>query len=229
MCNHRGQRTAIDRRGLLRAGTALGLGAAAAAAATGASGARAASLPTRFDAADVTDIVKDWPDASKAAAEDITRKYGPPQEATATMLVWRENGPWVRTIVHKQGVEHDFPAPHQDVLEQVVAYKVPLNFFNALATFDGSVIADRTRGELTAHCDREATNMLTLNLAHDIVRGYKTAEQARDVAADAMRQIQAGTTPVYAQKLLLGAPQGDLSDPDTAAVMPAASGSSSSR
>jgi hypothetical protein len=229
MSNHREQRTAIDRRGLLRAGTALGLGAAAAAIG-GTGGARAAaSLPTRFDAADVADVVKDWPDASKAAADEIVRKYGPPQEATATMLLWRENGPWKRTVVHKNGVEHDFPTPHQDVLEQVVAYKVPLNFFNALATFDGSVVADRTRGELTARCDREATNMLVLNLAHDIVRGYKTADQARDVAADAMRQMQAGKTPDYAQKLLLGPPQGDLSDPDTAAVMPAASGSSNSR
>jgi hypothetical protein len=228
MSNHREQRTAIHRRGLLRAGTALGLGAGAAAAFANV-GARAASLPTRFDAADVAAIVKDWPDASKAAADEILRKYGPPQEATATMLVWRENGPWKRTIVHKNGVEHDFPGPHQDVLEQVVAYKVPLNFFNALATFDGSVVADRTFGELRAHCDREATNMLALNLAHDIVRGYKTAEQARDVAADAMRQMQAGTMPDSAQKLLLGPPQGDLSDPDTASVAPSASGSSSRR
>jgi hypothetical protein len=183
-------------------------------------------LPARFDEADLREITRDWGEASKAAADEMVKKYGPPQEATETMLIWRENGPWKRTIVHKQGIEHAFPAPHQDVLEQVVSYKVPLNFFNALATFDGSVIADRTRGELTAHCDREATNILVLNLAHDIVRGDKTAEQARDFAADAMRQMQAGKVPDYAQKLLLGPPQGDLSDPDVPVVTSAASGSS---
>jgi hypothetical protein len=192
----------------------------------GAAGARAAMPPTRFDEADLGEITRDWREASKAAADEMVKKYGPPQEATETMLIWRENGPWKRTIVHKQGIEHAFPAPHQDVLEQVVSYKVPLNFFNALATFDGSVIADRTRGELTAHCDREATNILVLNLAHDIVRGDKTAEQARDFAADAMRQMQAGKVPDYAQKLLLGPPQGDLSDPDVPVVTSAASGSS---
>ena len=53
------------------------------------------------------------------------------------------------------------------MLEQTVSYKVPLNFFNALAVYDGSLLADRTRGELTAWCDREATNVLTLNLAED--------------------------------------------------------------
>jgi hypothetical protein len=72
---------------------------------------------------------------------------------------------------------------------------VPLNVFEALATFDGSVIPDRTRGELTAHCDHETTNILALNLSRDIIRGEKTAEQARGAMASAMQEIQAGRVP----------------------------------
>jgi hypothetical protein len=207
------------RRLLLLVGAALGAGVAVAKSAA------AADPATKLDQADIAEIVKDWSPASKAAADDMQRKYGPPQEAAATLLIWHSNGPWKRTVVQKTEVEHDFPVKHADVLEQVVEYKVPLNFFGALATYNGSVVADRTRGELSAHCESEAMNILALNLAHDIVRGARSAEEARAFHAAVMRDLQAGKQPDYAQRLLLGAPQGDLADPDTPALLPA-SGSS---
>ena len=167
-----------------------------------------------------SDVARDWPPSAKAAAEEMLRRYGAPQEATATLLVWQGNGPWKRTLVHKTPVEHDFPARHMDVLEQVVEYRISLNFFEPLARFNGSVMPDRTRGELTAWCDREATNILALNLAHDIIRGGKTVEQAREAMAAGMREIGTGSIPVDAQKLRLGSPQGDLRDPDSPMMDP---------
>ncbi|HEY8613586.1 MAG TPA: hypothetical protein VIL69_20190, partial [Roseomonas sp.] len=73
------------------------------------------------DQAAFAELIKDWPREAKAAAEDMLRRYGTPQEASATQLHWQANRPWVRTIVYKAGVEHDFPAKHTDVLEQVVS------------------------------------------------------------------------------------------------------------
>ena len=202
------------RRLLLRAVAAAG----AAAALAGLPVPAAAS--TQPDQAAVADIIKDWPQEAQAAAEEMLRKHGVPQEATATQLRWQDNRPWARTVVHKAAVEHDFPAKHMDVLEQVVPYRVPLNFFEALATFNGSVVADRTRGELSARCDREQTNILALNLAHDIVRGHKTVAQAREAMGAGLREIGAGRVPDDARELRLGPPQGDLRDPDTATVAP---------
>ena len=204
---------AIGRRLLLQAGAAAGAGALAGSAAQ-------ATMPAQPDAAAVADLVKDWPREAKAAAEEMLRKYGAPQEATATQLRWQDNRPWTRTVVHKAAVEHDFPAKHMDVLEQVVPYRVPLNFFEALATFNGSVVADRTRGELVAHCDREQTNILALNLAHDVIRGQKTVAQAREAMGTGLREIAAGRIPDDARELRLGPPQGDLRDPDTPTVAP---------
>jgi hypothetical protein len=200
----------IGRRMLLQAGAMAGAGVL--------SGAGAQAQPDR---AAVSALIKDWPREAKAAAEEMLGKYGPPQEATATQLTWQANRPWTRTVVYKTGVEHDFPAKHLDVLEQAVPYRVPLNFFEALATFNGSVVPDRTRGELVAHCDREATNILALNLAHDIIRGQKTVTQAREAMTEGMRGIQSGQVPEDARDLRLGPPQGDLRDPDTAAMTPA--------
>jgi hypothetical protein len=196
------------RRGLL-----LGASAATCAAILPVAEAAAQNSP-----ASVTELIKDWPQEAKAAAEEMLRKYGPPQEVTPTRLHWEANRPWIRSVVHKAGVEHDFPAKHTDVLEQAVSYRVPLNFFEPLATFNGSVIPDRTRGELIAHCDREATNILALNLAHDIIRGQKTVAQAREAMAAGVREIQADRTPADARELRLGPPQGDLRDPDIPAA-----------
>lgn len=181
-------------------------------------GVEAATLPAKVEPAEVVEITKEWPEAARNAARDIMQKYGPPQEATPNLLIWRENGPWKRTLVHKDAVEHAFPKEHKDAIEQVVPYKVPLNFFNALAAYNGSVVADRTRGELTSFGDTETTNILSLNLAHEVMRGAMSAEQAREAHTQAVRDLESGKPPETAQKLLIGSPQGDLRDPDTPTI-----------
>ncbi|MDP8908743.1 MAG: hypothetical protein M3N47_06420, partial [Chloroflexota bacterium] len=40
-----------------------------------------------------------------------------------------------------------------------------------VAHFDGSLIVHRTAGQVTATCDNEAANPLTVNLMHDNARG----------------------------------------------------------
>lgn len=201
-------------------GRLLGFLALTAIAATSPGRDSVAAEPARPDPDSVRTLTRDWPKPAQAAAEEMIRRYGPPQEATASMLIWQGNSPWKRTLVHKVTVAHDFPIKHVDVLEQVVDYRVPLNFFTPLATFDGSLVADRTRGELSASGDSEQSNVLALNLADDIVQGRKTPDQAREAMAAATRDLQAGHTPDDAAKLRLAPPQGDLSDPDTAVVTP---------
>ena len=39
--------------------------------------------------------------------------------------------------------------------------------FDELAAFDGAVIVERTKGEMSARCDREAANVLALNLVSE--------------------------------------------------------------
>jgi hypothetical protein len=65
---------------------------------------------------------------------------------------------------------------------------VPPDKFDALAAYDGSVIAERTKGELAARCDMEEADFLALNLAHDIVTGVRSAAQARQFYAEVMQE-----------------------------------------
>ncbi len=60
---------------------------------------------------------------------------------------------------------------------------MPVEKFSELAEFDGSVIVERTAGEVSARCHDEEANFLALNLMHDIVTGAKTAKETRDYYA----------------------------------------------
>lgn len=127
----------------------------------------------------IQEIINDWNAMSKKAANLTIEQYGSPNEATQSRLIWYNNGPWKRTIVYRDEIPHDFPQPHTDVIENYINYTVPPEMFSELARFDGSVIVERTRGEVSSRCDMEAANILALNLMNDIVTGRLSVEEAR--------------------------------------------------
>jgi hypothetical protein len=131
----------------------------------------------------------------------MIQKYGQPDEITPMRLVWHDNGPWKRTIVTKEETDHAFPMPHKDVLEQVIDYRVSTDKVDDLAAYDGSVIVERTKGELSARCDKEEANFLALNLANDIATGKKSVEEARAQYARTIQDLMAGKKERYVQGL----------------------------
>ena len=128
---------------------------------------------------DVDAVIANWPSAPKKMAQDMVRQYGLPNEATSTLLIWHDSGPWKRTTVTSDETAHDFPTPHTDFISQTINYDVPLEKLRELAEFDGSLIVYRTAGQVTFSCDNEAANFLAANLMHEIVEGGMTAEEAR--------------------------------------------------
>ncbi len=157
-----------------------------------------------------------WPQNSKKAAQAMIEKYGPPDAATADALFWKDKGQWKKIVVTKEETPHNFPMAHSDMLEQCISYKVPPAKYDELAKFDGSVNADRTRGTLSARCDKEENNILALNLAHDIITGKKTVEQARAALASNVKEKMNGGNPVVMQKLQFS-PQANAGDDDNTA------------
>ncbi|MDQ4144793.1 MAG: hypothetical protein M3198_13845 [Actinomycetota bacterium] len=124
-------------------------------------------------------IIEDWPPAPKKIVPETIKKYGLPNEASPTMLIWHDSGPWKRTIITSDETAHDFPTPHTDYISQTINYDVPVEKLPEVAQFDGSLIVYRTAGQVTASCDNEPANFLAINLLHDIVTGAKTADEAR--------------------------------------------------
>ena len=161
----------------------------------------------------LVELIDHWPLASRQAVTIMHAKYGVPTEISDEQVVWRRAGRWKAIIVHRDGVKHHFPIPHQDVLEQVISYDVPADKFDDLAAFSGSLVARRTDGTLAATCDREPSNILLLNLAHDIVRDRKTVSEARTILAKVALDAKDGKPSPLSRKLVFG-PRGATGDPD---------------
>ena len=149
---------------------------------------------TDFSVRDVNSITENWPANTKEASNLLINKLGVPDEITSTTLVWKDRGVWKKTVLMKDGIPHDWPMAHTDYLLQTINYKVPVDKFDELARYDGSVIVDRTKGTLSARCDKEEMNFLALNLAHDIITGKKTVEEARDHFAKTATKFKEGDT-----------------------------------
>jgi hypothetical protein len=179
--------------------------------------------PTRTlaDAGIVEAVLAIWPAASKNAAAEIMAKYGPPNEAVPSRLIWYDNHPWKRTVVYRDEIPHNFPQPHGDVVEQVIDYEVPLDRVAEVLAFDGSLVIERTAGEVGARCDMEAANVASLNLMHDIVTGRIDAEAARKGMAEVAAAYVLNREAPYAAGFQFELPQGGTKHADKTVIGPA--------
>ena len=80
---------------------------------------------------------------------------------------------------------------------------------------DGSLILERTKGEISARCDKEDANFLAINLAHDIVTGKRSVDDARKFYADSMMaMMKENKKNEYLQGFRFTVPSGDQGDRD---------------
>ena len=176
----------------------------------------AASRPeVSFTVKTARDVASSWPKEAAAAADAMLMKYGAPDGITGGLLTWHDAGPWREIIVRRDVIDHRFPGPHRDTLEQVVAYEVPEEKFSDLARFDGSIIAERTRGTLSSRSQSETMNFLALNLAHDIITNRRNVEEAREMYADIAEAYGKGEQHPYTRGLkFMESELKDTMDPD---------------
>lgn len=160
-----------------------------------------AAPQSSVDRATVDKLVASYPPRPQLAAQEMMAKYGPPQEASSETLVWHSAGPFKRIMITRVELHHDFPKPHMDFLEHTVDYRVPAEKASALLAYDGSATINRTAGEISARCDLEGHNILTLNLAHDIIAGKKDVKQARMAFGQNVVDDTMGKHPSYVEKL----------------------------
>lgn len=149
----------------------------------------------------VKSIIKDWPEHTQKAAEKTMEAYGTPSGITEKELIWYNVGPWQMVRLNKTETPHNFPVEHTDYLEGTIYHDVPVDKMSALGEFDGSVTFDRTQGHFSARCDMEANNFLALNLAHDIITGKMTVDEAREAYAETIKKKMNGEDPEYMKKL----------------------------
>lgn len=172
------------------------------------------ALPPAVSRASVAAVTASWPAKQRETVTMLTAKYGEPTVVGDRLVVWYGTGPFVQTAVARDEAPHEFPMAHTDYLTQTVKHRVPADRLAALNEYDGSVWYHRTRGELSAQCDREEMNFLALNLAHDIITGKRTVADARAFyAKTAMAFKQGDKSSPYVQGLIFQT-EPNAADPD---------------
>jgi hypothetical protein len=166
---------------------------------------------------DAKQQIATWPEESREAAQLVIDAHGEPQEVSDSMLVWHDVGPWKRIVASKAFYAHEFPAPHIDAVESVIDYRVPLDKFGPLAEFDGSVVVERTAGEVSARCHDEQANFLALNLMHDIVSGTRDVTAAREYYKKEFLDYRRKRPTPYMEGLRFS-PARAAGDPDTRVI-----------
>lgn len=94
------------------------------------------------------------------------------------MLIWRNVAPFREIIVHRNVYPHQFPLLHKNAVEHKVDYKAPSsNKVGEVWEYNGAVTLDRNRGQMSVVGENEAMNILSLNLAHEILTGKDLMNQ----------------------------------------------------
>ncbi len=91
-------------------------------------------------------------------------------------------------------------------------------FKNATSTLEGSIVIDRTKGEVSVHCDNEGANTLSLNMMHEIVTGKRTPEEARAFIAKEIVEYLMNRPAPYAENFQFELPVGEQWDTDKTIV-----------
>ncbi|WP_424016355.1 hypothetical protein ACOZ4N_01080 (plasmid) [Halorientalis pallida] len=161
---------------------------------------------------EVMEIIDDWEEKQRTETMNTMDKYGVPAGITERRLIWYDAGPWKRIEIFKNATQHNFPTPHPDFFEQFIDYQVPTDKADELTEYDGSVMFERTTGELSARCHTEWANFLAINLAHELLTDQLSVDEARRAYAQAVIAKMNGQTPPRTESFQFDLPQGPQVD-----------------
>jgi hypothetical protein len=165
-------------------------------------GSRGLDIENAASAKPLEAVLQGWPKLTRSAAKAMIVKYGKPAHYGDDALVWLNNGPWLKTVVFRDAWTYLPGMKKTDVLEQTIAYEVPLDTIVFLRDFDKRITVDPASNELSVRSESEQMNDLALNLADEIIKGNRSVESARNFYSQTTRLAQAGKSSRYMNGLL---------------------------
>lgn len=152
------------------------------------------------------EAITGWPTLAQRTALLMMERYGRPDAVAEDALVWRGNGPWLKTTVHSRALTRRSYRRDVDFLENTVRYDVPRRLREDLARFDPGLSWNAARGELSSRAESEELNMLALNLADEIVTGVRGLDDAVAVRERILRFSASGKASPYLRGLRFVSP-----------------------
>ncbi|MCR4297113.1 MAG: hypothetical protein NUW21_16395 [Elusimicrobia bacterium] len=167
---------------------------------------RAAGWSERLDERTADDAIALWPVLARRMARLTIERYGRPDAVGEDALVWRGNGPWLRTTVHSRALTRRSYRRDVDFLENTVRYDVPRRLRADLARFDPGLSWNAALGELSSRAESEELTFLALNLADEIVKGVRDVDEALSVRERILRFSASGKASPYLRGLRFVSP-----------------------
>lgn len=161
-----------------------------------------ASAPDRYDSGVGPSRWNDWSNLSLDAMVD---RYGPPTRIESKRVVWEDKAPFKRIAVWDRMENFQGPGA-ADNIEQTIAYLVPDEARPALKAFSRRVGVSDDGTELSSISFSPERNLLTLNLADQVIRGTRSPQEASDFYELTLRLEAAGKSTPYTQRLLFVPP-----------------------
>lgn len=156
-------------------------------------------------------VIQNWPKNVQTEARMLMDRYGQPNSFDDNQIAWTDNGPWKRTVLHREGRTRSLIGRSRDHLEQVISREVPEDKVADLQKFDKRIKVDRAASELSSRSDSERMNFLTLNLADDIIKGQRSVSDARSFAKQVQSLEKAGKSSPYLDGLISNMQSGEQS------------------
>ena len=146
--------------------------------------------------------VEAWPLRSRTLVRALVEEYGIPNRLNEVEVVWYDNGPWRKTVVHRDSWSRLLGIRDNDNLEQIIGYRVPGDKIRSLKRFGRRIEFDKAGGELSSRAESQGLNYMALNLANEIITGTRTVEDARDFYRKTEELSKAGKSSPYLEGFL---------------------------
>ncbi|MBO1513028.1 hypothetical protein [Metabacillus bambusae] len=126
----------------------------------------------------VDEILNTWQEKLRKGAFKLINKYGYPDEASASKLIWYNNGNWKRTIAHRDALTYLLSNNQPNFLEQTFEYIHSMGEMNLEGFNKENIYINRTNKEITVFGENEAVNLIALNILLDKDKeSYKSKSQ----------------------------------------------------
>ncbi len=146
-------------------------------------------------------VVSDWYVFPQLAALKLIEEYGPPDSIEPGRMAWYKRSPWQKIVVWNSRDYYRPVSDDIDCVEQTIPYAVPADKRAALESFSPRLRVSGDGSEISVRGSEEPLNLLALNLAHEIVRGLRTPEEARRFYERTWDLSRAGKSSAYMQEL----------------------------
>ena len=120
-------------------------------------------------------ILCDWAPVAQKAIREAVEKHGRPDEIGHSRLVWLSpKAPWTEVVVHRDAAMVDdltFPYRCFSHLEGVIQTEIKGAGCLKVHELGWHVVVDRHRGRVSVFSDREAVNLLMIDLVGQVAKG----------------------------------------------------------